>query len=131
MIVNGYKIEPGANLGGADLSGADLSGANLSCAYLREADLSGAYLRKADLRKATLSGADLGGAIEVIDGGQDVRGYRLVAVEHGDHWMIAAGCRWFTFEKARAHWSDDRKTSPECLARVELLAKLIEVRTDE
>jgi uncharacterized protein YjbI with pentapeptide repeats len=37
--VNGYTIEPGANLPGADLSGLDLSGANL-----RGANLSGAYL---------------------------------------------------------------------------------------
>ena len=31
--VNGYTIEPGANLEGADLSGANLSGANLTMAF--------------------------------------------------------------------------------------------------
>ena len=49
MEVNGYKIEPGANLtgglfGGAELTGANLTGANLKGVYLERADLSGAYL---------------------------------------------------------------------------------------
>ena len=44
MEVNGYKIEPGANLAGADLSGADLSRANLVGANLTGANLSGADL---------------------------------------------------------------------------------------
>ena len=56
-IVNGYIIEPGADLTGADLFGADLS----------DADLTGADLYKADLSAADLSGADpdadLSGAI--------------------------------------------------------------------
>jgi len=68
-VVKGHKIEPYANLSGADLRGANLSGAYLSGAYLRGAnlrganlsgaDLSGAYLRGANLRGANLSGADL------------------------------------------------------------------------
>ena len=40
--VNGYKIEPRANLSWANLSKADLSGANLSWANLSGANLSGA-----------------------------------------------------------------------------------------
>jgi len=56
---NGYKIEPGANLSGADLRGADLRGANLSGADLRGANLSGADLRGADLYEASLCGANL------------------------------------------------------------------------
>ncbi len=44
--VNGYTIEPKANLSGADLRGAtiygaDLSGANLTGADLERADLTG------------------------------------------------------------------------------------------
>ena len=77
MEVNGFKIEPGAdlsfadlegadlrgaNLSGADLRGANLSGANLGGAKLRGADLWGADLRKADLRKADLTDAYLRGA---------------------------------------------------------------------
>jgi len=62
MIVNGYKIERGADLGGANLSGADLSGANLRGAYLRNVNLYGANLGDADLRNANLRGANLYGA---------------------------------------------------------------------
>ena len=51
--VNGYTIEPGADLRGqADLARANLSGANLS----------GANLIDATLYKANLNGADLAGA---------------------------------------------------------------------
>jgi uncharacterized protein YjbI with pentapeptide repeats len=39
--VNGYTIEPGANLGGANLTGADLYRANLT-----GADLSGAMAQE-------------------------------------------------------------------------------------
>jgi len=59
MEINGYKIEPNADLRGADLSGANLSYANLSGADLRHAYLSGANLRGADLRDANLRGANL------------------------------------------------------------------------
>jgi uncharacterized protein YjbI with pentapeptide repeats len=41
MIVNGYKIEPYANLPNAKLSDANLSGANLSYADLSGTNLSG------------------------------------------------------------------------------------------
>ncbi len=51
--VNGYTIEPGADLTRANLSGADLRRANLSGADLRRADLSGANLEEADLDRAT------------------------------------------------------------------------------
>ena len=77
MIVNGYKIEPGANLSyaklsyanltGADLSyaklyGAKLSGADLSGTNLSDADLSYAKLYSADLYRAKLSYANLSDA---------------------------------------------------------------------
>ena len=54
--VNGYKIEPGANLTGANLTEANLRGANL-----RGANLSRAWLY-ANLERADLSGANLSGA---------------------------------------------------------------------
>jgi len=65
--VNGYKIEPGAQLAGANLSNAKLFGANLERANLVGADLSdaklaGANLFCADLSRANLCGADLSGA---------------------------------------------------------------------
>ena len=52
-VVNGYKIEPFA-----DLKGANLEGADLRYADLRDADLIGA-----DLRDADLIGTDFRGAI--------------------------------------------------------------------
>ena len=98
---------------GADLREADLRGANLTGADLREADLRGADLTGADLR-----GADL------IDGGQDVRGYRFIGHIGKDGLMILAGCRYYTLAEARAHWTK----SPECLARVELIAVVAKQR---
>ena len=62
MNMNGYKIKPRSNLGGANLSGANLSEANLRGADLREADLIGADLGGADLSGANMFGANLRGA---------------------------------------------------------------------
>ena len=63
--VNGYTIQPGADLSGADLSGADLSNMDLSeiefdGANLTNANLSGSNLHYSSLDENTnLSGADL------------------------------------------------------------------------
>jgi hypothetical protein len=67
--VNGYKIEPGADLAGADLAeeylvranlyGANLTGANLTGADLTRANLTRANLTDADLTDADLTDADL------------------------------------------------------------------------
>ena len=62
MIVNGYKIEPCANLSYADLSDADLYRANLYRANLYGANLTGADLSYANLYDANLYGANLTGA---------------------------------------------------------------------
>lgn len=99
--------------------------------------------------KADLGGADLGGT-DLLDGGQDRRGYRFVGylystdhnearVKHGlpvpetDGLRIVAGCRDFTLEEARAHWDSDSYDGgagqgAECLARVELIATVAEAR---
>jgi len=68
-VINGYKIEPcadlrcanlrGAQLGYTNLRDADLRYTNLKDADLREADLKGANLKGANLRYANLSCADL------------------------------------------------------------------------
>ena len=42
--VNGYKIEPRANLTGADLFRANLAGSDLAGRYLTYADLQGATM---------------------------------------------------------------------------------------
>ena len=62
MEVNGYKIEPGANLRDANLAGANLEGADLAGADLDSADLAGANLTKANLANANLYRADLSSA---------------------------------------------------------------------
>lgn len=64
----GIKIEPGANLAGADLrgrglGGANLNGANLSGANLSGANLNGANLIGADLTHAILIQTNFSGAI--------------------------------------------------------------------
>ncbi len=52
--VNGYTIEPGANLEGANLKGANLKGANLLAADLTGAYLTGARLEEAKADKDTI-----------------------------------------------------------------------------
>ena len=64
LVINGYTIEPGANLMAADLSdanltGSDLKDADLTRSDLRFADLSGSNLSNANLSDATLSRANL------------------------------------------------------------------------
>jgi uncharacterized protein YjbI with pentapeptide repeats len=108
----------GANLFGAALSYAKLAHADLTGANLADANLFGANLFGANLADANLFGATLSGAIGVICAGIDPRGYRFVGVMHDDGPHVAAGCRWFTLAKARAHWA----TNPDALARVELIA---------
>lgn len=61
-MVNGYKIEPNANLIEADFSQQDLSGANLQDANLQGANLEGANLEGANLQGARLVRANLMGA---------------------------------------------------------------------
>ena len=65
--INGYRIEPFANLQGAQLQRARLGGMNLYCvnfrgADLSEADLRGAYLAEAQLSGALLTACDMSGA---------------------------------------------------------------------
>ena len=54
MEVNGYKVEPGADLSGANLRDVDLRYANLRNANLTEAELAGADLTGADLMIGSL-----------------------------------------------------------------------------
>ena len=86
-----------ANLIHANLSGANLSGANLSDANLSDANLSGAKIR----RGVTLNRAPVRRAVRVD-------GYEFFLLDTSDGWRVMAGCRWFTFEEARAHWSQPR-----------------------
>ena len=129
----------GANLWRADLSGADLSGANLSGANLSDADLSGAALSDADLSGANLWRADLSRAnlwradlsranlwradlSRANVHGVEVRGisriacradgYEFLLLDTETGWRVSAGCRFFTIEEARAHWTATRGGTP-------------------
>ena len=108
-------VEAKADLSRADLYGADLYGANLYGANLYGANLSGANLYGADL----------------IDGGQRADGYRFVGWIKDGVLMLRAGCRNFTMEEARAHWSPDSYSNKVMgaeslliLDRIEATAKL-------
>ena len=121
-----------ANLSRANLAYADLTYANLRGADMKDANLSHAYLTGANLSHADLRGADMGGSSQ-IDAGQDRRRYRFVAVMWDDGYRIAAGCRWFTQQEARAHWWDDgyegsAEQKAECQAKVVLIETVAIVR---
>ena len=118
MKVNGYTIEPYADLRGADLSGTDLSGTDLSGADLRGADLSRADLYRADLRLAYLRGADLRGAnlSWAIGNNLEIRTIQTgfyVVVMTAD--IMAIGCEqhliadWMSFDDARILQMDGKK----------------------
>ena len=62
LIVNGYTIEPYADLEGVDFEGVDLTGVDLIGANLRGANLSKANLSWVDLEKADLWDANFDGA---------------------------------------------------------------------
>jgi hypothetical protein len=101
-----------ARLDGASLDGASLDGASLVGASLVGASLVGASLVGASLDGASLHGASLWRATGIIClPVGDERGYRPVAVWQGDLWKIAAGCRWFTIEEARAHYRTNASAS--------------------
>ena len=90
--VNGYEIGPGADLWGANLRGANLRGANL--------------------RGANLRGADLQDAKGIIRLGPSIDGYEFFGVVREGIVWIKAGCRWFTADDARKHWTETRGGTP-------------------
>ena len=114
----------GANLGGADLRGANLGGADLRGANLRGANLGGADLRGAYLGRAGLRGAYLGRAKfkgEIRLTARPLRravrddGYEFYLWPTSAGFFVQAGCRWFTFDEAWAHWcgpNADRLNTP-------------------
>ena len=87
------------------------SGADLSGAYLRDADLRGAYLSGADLsganlRDANLSGADLQHNKTVIS---CCLGTYQMFMHKRESLMVKAGCRYFSVEDAKSHWSPENQ----------------------
>ena len=113
-----------ANLRGADLAEANLRGADLREANLAEADLYGANLAEADLYGANLRGADLYWAnlcgakrkgctlkgLVASTTRSDGHTFFLWSTEQGPR--VEAGCRWFTFKEAEAHWKRTRCGTP-------------------
>ncbi len=125
-----------ANLYGADMRDADLRGANLIGAYLRGAYLRDANLYGADLRDADLIDANLyktcGIADRVIDAGVRTDGYRflLTRTEPGE-WRVKAGCRDFTVEGAKSHWTETRGDTPlgaESLQLIKHMTAIAKIR---
>ena len=129
-----------ADLTGADLTGADLSGANLSGANLFGANLFGANLSGADLSRANLSGADLSGAkindktaLGILRRATRADGYEFSLWDCQEGFFITAGCRWFTLEAARQHWTATRAGTPlgdETMAILDFFAAAI-TRTEK
>ena len=91
-------------------------GADLTLADLAGADLHGAYLAHADLTR-----------VDLIDSGQDHRGYRFWAWCDGETVVYRAGCHeWRDAAEWREHYgpSYDNDGDPaECMARLEFLHK--------
>jgi len=102
-IINGCRIEPGANLTGADLESADLKGARLGgavlvravlySANLSDADLTGAHLDNANLYNARLGGANLTGA--------DLTGADLTGADLTGAYLSGAHLRGANFSHAK------------------------------
>ena len=123
----------GARLDGAKFTDAVLDRVNFTGAKLYDADFTRAVLNSADFTRARLKPANFTGAW--LDGAaglvclpvHDPRGYRPVAVRHGDDWMIAVGCRWYTPAEALAHWGSpgypDRARGEQYAAAVKWLVE--------
>ena len=94
-------------------------------------DLQGANLRGANLWGANLRGADLQGVNLLLDLGQEIRGYRrIVFLGTADgNPRFMAGCHYFTFAEARAHWGSadypDQKRGNEYLRLIDFVEKEI------
>ena len=130
-----YADLRGANLRRADLRGADLCYADLRGASLVDANLRGVDLHGADLFGADLSYADLRDTYFrwaknfFLLPVQDPRGHAFAhAVNSDDGWLIVAGCRRFTIERAKSHWGDsyrgDREIGDLYLRAIEWLEAL-------
>ena len=70
--------------------------------------LEGADLGEALLGWADLRGADLREARGIVLGPQRSDGYLFYLTHDGDDYRVIAGCRDFTFTRAREHWTKTR-----------------------
>jgi hypothetical protein len=135
----------GEDLSGVNLSGVNLTDANLTDANLTDANLSYAILTDAKLIRTNLTGANLSGAslfaanlssailtdANLICGGKrsDSHDFYLIREPSGAV-MVRAGCRYFTPDAARAHWTETRagtRLGNESLAIVDHLMRMAEI----
>jgi uncharacterized protein YjbI with pentapeptide repeats len=115
----------GSDLSGSDLRGSNLSDSNLSGSDLRDSNLRGSNLRGSNLRGSNLSGDKIAAAGEAATR-SDGYEFRAFVLQAGGI-KIKAGCRWFTPEEARAHWTTTRggtRLGDESLAIVEHLERM-------
>ena len=125
-----------ANLAWANLAWANLASANLAWANLASANLAWANLAWANLAGANLSQANFANAVlgdnRILDGGLRSDGWRFFLWWDASRgWRIRAGCRDFSIEEARSHWSIDRQRGTldaESMAIINHLRNLAEAR---
>ena len=127
MKINGYKIEPNADLSGADLTGSNLYRANLSGAYL-----TGADLRRADLRGAVLRRADLTGTIGIINGGSP-DGWTTYGWLRDGLLSVRVGCHEMRLDEGRTYWAGKvgRREVLAMLDYIEAVARMRGWKTEE
>lgn len=129
-----YADLPGADLRDAVCYGTNFYGANLTGASLWKTNLTGADLRKASVVDAVFYDAAVANNTllphnDVISLSGDTRGHVWFAVRNTKvGYYVKAGCRWFTPDEARQHWTSDeyldehgRSTAAESRARAEYL----------
>jgi len=122
------------NLHHSDLYRANLSHANLSntifyCADLSHADLSDSNVFGADFTGANLSHANLLGT-SLIDM-RRIDGYRFIGWIKNGILQINAGCRNFSIERARIHWSRTRagtSLGDETFAILDYMESVVKIR---
>lgn len=133
------------NLAGALLSHCDLAGADLSNCNFNNADLRHANLRGCDLHDSVFDGTRMTGA-DITDANLDdvnlghtdsryviglilldeLNDYFVWAYPRGKEKFlrIRAGCRDFSLQEAREHWSYDEKGTKPAAGREEIFAAL-------
>jgi hypothetical protein len=99
-----------ARLTDARLTGADLYNANLAYARLNHADLTGATLTDADLTDAIIG--DNKTVIGLLRRATRSDGYEFFLWHCQEGFYIKAGCRFFSLDEARAHWTATRSGTP-------------------
>jgi hypothetical protein len=105
----------GASFVGARLDRASLVGATLDYARLDRARLDGASLERARLDGASFVGAKINNdktAIGILRRATRSDGWEFFLWHCEDGFYIKVGCRFFTLEEGRQHWTAERAGTP-------------------